>query len=162
MSLPVNKLHFFTRKLGMGIQIRIGTRMSWSSLLLLLQFPPEVFLVDHSCGDFQQRRNRLQSCWRRLITNGGQSLHFLCRSCSSESSLHVAITMIGRPCKVSNALKKEITTSWQRKDRTERRISLVLGRVMIDLVSVLLLHSQQESINKTSLPYGSSWHVQIS
>lgn len=29
----------------------------------------------------------------------------------------------GRPSKVSNALKKEITTSWQRKDRTERRIS---------------------------------------
>ena len=61
----------------------------------------------------------------------------------------------GRPSKVSNALKKEITTSWQRKEEYP-------GRVMIDLVSVLLFHSQQESINKTSLPYGSSWHVKIS
>lgn len=39
----------------------------------------------------------------------------------------------GRPSKVSHAKSKDRTTSWQRQDRTEIRISLVLGRVMIDL-----------------------------
>ena len=46
-----------------------GKRVSWSSLLLLLQFPPDVFLVDHSSLDFKQKRNRLLSRWLRNRRN---------------------------------------------------------------------------------------------
>lgn len=95
--------------------------------------PPEVFLVDHSCGDFQQRGNRLLSCWRRQIKNGGQSLHclmqilFIIAPCDNDDRKR-------RNTKSSKSCVKERVRVGKGKTELKEESPLFLGgRVMIDL-----------------------------